>query len=326
MKNDDLKKIAKILKTAKKVAIFAHTEPDFDAIGSALALKLALNLINVQADFICSEVQTQTAISFFGTNFATTKFNENQYDTYISVDNPSKSRCEHANVFNSRSNSIVLDHHKNIDLNGKYNYIDTTKSSCCQIVFDFLLKGKYKINETIASYLFAGLSADTSSFINSNTTHESFLAAYKLVLLGANSNKFNQIFYKSTTEKEIAVKKFIYDNYKIQNDIVFCLISYDDMKKLKANKSDFSQVSSELIKLNKANIAFSIVEKEKNIYYVSFRSKIGFPVREIAEKLGGGGHLYACACKIYDDKINVNILSKRVLKEIKTIYQNKKGK
>lgn len=326
MKNDDLKKIAKVLKTAKKVAIFAHTEPDFDAIGSALALKSALNLINVKADYICSEVQTQTAISFFGENFATTKFDEKQYDTFISVDNPSKSRCEHANVFNCSSNSIVLDHHKNIDLNGKYNYIDTTKSSCCQIVFDLLLKGKYKINETIASYLFAGLAADTGSFIHSNTTQGSFLAAYKLKLLGANSDKFNEIFYKSITEKEINIKKFIYDNYKIQNGIVFCLISYDDMKKLKANKRDFSQVSSELNKLDKAKIAFSIVEKEKNMYYVSFRSKIGFPVREIAEKLGGGGHLYACASKIYDDKINVNLLSKRVLKEIKTIYQNKKEK
>ena len=317
MKNNSLIEIAKVLKKSKNVAIFAHSEPDFDAISSALALKYALEQRKINADYICKDAHIQSAKDFFGDKISLEKFDKNKYDTYISVDNPSKLRCEHAEIFSSQTNSIVLDHHKNLDFLGKYNYVDIEKSSCSEIVFLLLEKGKFKINKNVASMLYAGLSADSGSFINTNTNADSFLNAYKLVTLGADIARFNEIFYRSVSEKEIRIRKFIYENYHLDNGIAYCTISNEKIKKLKADKKDFSTVSSELIKLKKAKIAFSVIEKEPCKFYTSFRSKKDYSVREIAEKFGGGGHKCACAFKIEDKNTSVEKIKNNVLKEIK---------
>lgn len=317
MKNKDLKKIAKIIKKASSIAIFSHTEPDFDAIGSALGLKYSLELCGKRADFISSEKQTEKAEKIFGNDFCTKKFDRESYDLFINMDNPARSRCEHEEVFGENTNSILLDHHKSLDLQGKYNYTNTNKSSCAEIVLDLLEAGHFPIDKRVASCLYAGLSTDSGAFINTNTNADSFLAAYKLLKYGANSIKFNEEHYRSMTEKELNIRQFIYNHFKIEKNIAFCTVSQEDMKNLKANKRDFSQISSELIKFDKANVSFSVVEKEPKAFYFSFRAKEGFPVRDIAEKFGGGGHLYACAGKIVDQKATATSVAKLILKEVK---------
>ena len=61
----EIKKIIHALKVAKSIAIFSHSDPDFDAIGSSLGLKFALNNIGKNADYICNEEMSQTAKKFF---------------------------------------------------------------------------------------------------------------------------------------------------------------------------------------------------------------------------------------------------------------------
>ena len=87
-------------------------------------------------------------------------------------------------------------------------------------------------------------------------------------------------------------------------------------KYLRCTRPHFSQISSELIKLEKAKISLSVVEKEPKQFYFSFRAKEGFAVRDIAEKFGGGGHLYACAGKIVDQKATATSVAKLILKEM----------
>lgn len=317
MKSKDLKKIAKIIKKASSIAIFSHTEPDFDAIGSALGLKYSLELYGKKADFISSEKQTQKAEKIFGNDFYLAKFDKNNYDLFISVDNPTRSRCEHEEVFGLQTNSILIDHHKTRDLQGRNNYTDSTKSSCAEIVLKLLEVGHFPIDKKVATCLYAGLSTDSGAFINTNTNADSFLSAYKLLNYGADTTRFNEQYYRSITEKELHIKQFIYNNFKMEKNIAFCIVSQLDMKNLKANRHDFSQISSELIKLEKAKISLSVVEKEPKQFYFSFRAKEGFAVRDIAEKFGGGGHLYACAGKIVDQKATATSVAKLILKEVK---------
>ena len=323
MTNKNLKNIAKIIKKSSAVAIFGHTEPDFDALGSALGLKYALMLCGKRADFISTGRSTEVAKNIFGEDFATKKFDASNYDLYIIVDTPAPSRCEHPEVFNENTNSILLDHHKLNGLTAKYNYVNTDKSACAEIVLDILEIGHFKINKQVATCLYAGLSTDTGSFINSNTNANSFLSAYKLIKYGANTAEFNEKYYRSVTEKEIKIKQFVYNNFKLQDGIASCSITQEDIKQLKATKRDFSQISSELIKFEQTKVALSVVEKEPNQFYFSFRSKNGYPVRDIAEMFGGGGHLYACAGNIVDKKASSQAIAKKIVKAVKNKFNQK---
>ena len=50
-----LAELAKELKKEKRVAIFPHIRPDGDSIGSAFALKLALEKLGVGAEVVCAD-------------------------------------------------------------------------------------------------------------------------------------------------------------------------------------------------------------------------------------------------------------------------------
>lgn len=318
----EIKKIIHALKKAKSVAIFSHSDPDFDAIGSALGLKRALNNMGKKADFICDEEISAAPKKVFGDNFCVKNFDKKDYDLFVSLDNPTPSRCKCPECFSENTSSILIDHHRNLGLKAKYNYINIKRSSCSELVFEVLQKAKIKIDSIVATALYAGLSSDTNSFINSNTNADSLLDAHKLLKLGAEAAKFNEYYFRSLSSKEIEVKTFIYNNFKFDKNICYCLASQDDIKKLKANKRDFSAISSQLITFEKSLIAFSVVEKEPKEFYFSFRSKIGYPTREIAQQLGGGGHDYACAGKICDRNLSVEKVKRLIIKEIKKHYPN----
>ncbi len=303
--NDSLKKIAEVIKKSTSIALLTHIYPDFDALGSALSLYYGFKQLGKNVNiFICDKLSEKQKL-LVDESVVEKQCNSSLFDLFISTDTPSKKRLgTYSENFMKAQNSIVLDHHKNDDLKGTYNYVNTNSSSCSEISYKLLKTLNVRLTEEIVSLLYMGLSADTNSFTNSNTNKDSLYIAYNLIKLGANVSYINEIQYKTQTPKEIELKKYLYNNYKIENNIVYCLLSYQQLQKLGAVKADCDFYSSELISLQGADISFSLIESSKNYYEISFRSKTGYDVRTIAEQLGGGGHLCAAGAKIQGESIN----------------------
>ena len=62
---------------------------------------------------------------------------------------------------------------------------------------------------------------------------------------------------------------------------------------MNATKNDCDGFSRKLLTILGINKSFSLIEKSKNLYSVSFRSCSTTDVRKAAIKLGGGGHMCA---------------------------------
>ena len=77
----------------------------------------------------------------------------------------------------------------------------------------------------------------------------------------------------------------------------YCLVDYETLKSMKGKKTDCDCFSSELVSIKGIKYSFSLVEFEKNLFALSMRAKSGENVRNIAEKLGGGGHICAAGAK-----------------------------
>ena len=142
------------------------------------------------------------------------------------------------------------------------------------------------------------MSSDTNSFINSNTDLRSFETAIELVKNGADVSKLNELLYRMQTKKEIIFKKYLWNHYEIDGDCAYCLVSYEQLVKMKGKKSDCDAYSSSLISIQGVNYSFSIIEETEGCFSVSMRSKVGYDARAKAEKLGGGGHICAAGAKI----------------------------
>lgn len=296
---NNIKELAKVIKKAKSIAIFTHISPDFDALGSSFSLYYTLKSLGKNVNvFIKEKLNLHQKLLFEDiANHGTCK--EKEFDLFICVDVSALNRLgDYAYVFKNKSNNtMVIDHHVCIEQFCKYNYINNDRSSCCEIILDLLKAMKVKLDSKVASYLYAGLSSDTSSFQNSGTKINSHLAAIDLISYGADIHKVNQVLYETRSIKEIAFKKYLWNNFKIYKDCAYCLVDYKSITNLKGKKADCDTFSRSLVSIEGINRSFSLIEEKEGIFNLSMRSKIGYDVRTVAEKVGGGGHICAAGAK-----------------------------
>lgn len=297
--NSSFKKLSSVIKKAKSIAIFTHINQDEDALGSSVSLGLALKKIGKNAKvFICDKFTDAQEAIFKKDIISFSSCEPNEFDLMISTDVPSKQRMgKYAEVFCNFNNTIMLDHHTTVDLNPTYYYVDTLSSSCSELSYMLIKAMKIKIDKEIATYIYAGLSSDTSSFINSNVNESSFAVALELLKAGADTTKVNEKLYRMKSKKEVELTKYLWNNYVIKKDCAYCVVSFDTLKQLKAKKTDCDSFSRELVSISGVNMSFSLVEIERGLFSLSMRALSGFDVRSIAAKLGGGGHLCASGAK-----------------------------
>ena len=289
-----MKNLIKTIKNSKRVAIFAHTSPDSDCMGSLTALSLILNALNKQTKcFVDSNSFKTELVNVFNlTNALNEDVNAEEFDTFISVDVPSFGMLgKYGEVFKNFKNTISIDHHSSRDLTAKCVYVDSSKASCSEIIYDLALALKVKITSSIASALYAGIIGDTNCFQNDNTNAKCLFVASKLMQCGANAKDIVFWLTKYNTSEGLNLKKLVYENMVIKNQIAYAIITTKMQKE--AGTDEGGNIVNELLNLDNNKFAFVVKQKEKNTYSVSLRCKAGYNVSRIAEKFGGGGHKQA---------------------------------
>jgi phosphoesterase RecJ-like protein len=316
MMNKTFKQIKKEIKSANNIGLFCHRSPDMDCLGSMFALGTALEKMGKNVTLFCDEKLTSNQSKLVDKDrLEKNKLDANDFDLFISVDVAgAKQLGNFEQFFTSFPLTARIDHHKRDDDYALISFIDNTRSSCCEIVLDFIEYLGVKITPEIATYLYAGLSSDTNSFVNLNTNEKSFKTAMKLFNYGANITMVNEVEYRTISEKNIAMKKVLYHKVKLYKEgFAICLISNKDLKDNKADKTNCSTFSTEMVSIDGINMSCSIIEKEKDVYSLSFRSKRGYSSYQIAIQFGGGGHNEASGAtfiaddgqKVIDSVVNV---------------------
>ncbi len=321
-----LKEISKIIKKSKSFAIFTHVSPDCDALGSSFGLYLALEKLGKKAQiFVKEEFTLEQKQLFDETKVSRELCKIQDFDFFIMVDGSALNRMgDYGYVFKESKNTIVLDHHVCENFIATYNYIESESSSCCEVILKLLFLMKTKFDKDIATALYAGLSSDTASFRNTNTTAASFFAAYQLCNLGADTSKVNEAQYQSATLKDLEFEKYLLNNFITKGDLAYCCVDQETLKMLNGGKADCSSYSRNLVNIQGIHYSFSLVEAEPNVFSLSMRSKAGYDVRNIAVKLGGGGHI--CAAGSTFNAENMEQATQMVLNAIDEVFNAKAKK
>ena len=303
--NSSLKEISQEIKNAKSIAIFTHKNPDLDAFGSSLALYYACKQLGKDVDVFLKDDINERNLKLIGENPYKNDFTGKDYDRMISIDIwLQELHGAFADIFCNGRRKIVLDHHSSDSLKGDLTYRKPNYSSCSEVVNSLIKTMKIDFTEKIASLIFVGLTGDTNSFINTNVNAGSFYTAYKCVKANADITNINEIVYKTKTKKDIELEKYLLNNFKLEGDIAYCLVTLKTLEDFNAVKDDCGFYSSELLSMDGVNISFSIIEQSPNFYSVSLRGKYGYNVRDIATKFGGGGHINAAGIKKGANDIN----------------------
>lgn len=292
-----IKQTAKLLLNANSVALFAHTNPDGDTIGSCLGLKLALEQLGKKVGVFCDSELNNRLIAFEHTSDISQKFN-GRYDLYIAVDCSDINRVgDFGGIYSNFRETLTIDHHGG-EYFSKYNCVNDY-ASCCQIVFEIAKELGVSFDSQIATYLYMGLCTDTGNFAHSNTNGDCFRMAGELYNYGADIENVYRVFFRDTSlaETKLLARTLTRIRSYFDESVFLTYITLDDLAEFGLDYTTTSGIVSYAIDISTAKAGVCICEITPNHYKVSMRGK-GFSVRNVCREFGGGGHELASGCRI----------------------------
>lgn len=300
-----LKRIAKLIKKYDEIVIARHIGPDPDAISSQIALRDSIKLTYPNKNVYA----VGAGVSKYKFMGLLDKVDEDKLNDalLIVVDNPNTSRLDGVD-YTKYKEVIIIDHHPKEDLfmMASAYYVDEASSSAAQLVADFLMRSKFKMNSDIAGKLFVGIVADSDRFLLGYTTYNTFKLTSQL--LKKYPFDMSQLYSKLYERpiNEVKFQAYITTNL-IVTDNKFGYIVLDDkiQKELKVDSSSASNMINDFNYIKELYAwAFASYDNKTKLYKINIRSR-GPIINEIANKYNGGGHKLASGARIVEiDEVN----------------------
>ena len=188
------------IKGEKSVALFCHIRPDGDALGAALAFKLALQYLGIKAEVFCED--TVPPRFLFLSETATVKNSlDGEYGAFIAIDCADITRLGvFGEKFLAHKNTYTIDHHISNTRFAKINFVRETSSNC-ENILDLLDEMQVPINVQIANFLAMGIMTDTGNFRHKNVTPKTLYSAGRLVENGADLNTIYYHMFQAQTKQ-----------------------------------------------------------------------------------------------------------------------------
>lgn len=299
-------KAINLIKKCNNAAVFMHTSPDGDAIGSCLAIYAFLKKLGKVVHCFSEDTQKPVSDKLAFLPF-TNEFNQAKLQSYelaIAVDCGDYSRLgtNSAKLFSAAKTTILIDHHLGNAGFADVNIIETDAASTTQIIYKLLEQfDESLIDSQIADLLYAGMLTDSGSFVFPSTSAQTFEVASKLLEKGADSAGLAQILMRDTEYKVFRLKAKTLFNANFYNNHTIGLININlvDLQETNTEIDHTEGFINEIINIESVLVAISIIEIKKMVYKVSFRSKNDVSAEACAKCFGGGGHKYAAGCKMF---------------------------
>ena len=314
-----LDKILEQIQNAESIVILTHQTPDGDAIGSSLAMKLALENMGKSPDVIVPEVPE--VYNFLpGREDIKADSDVKQYELAISVDCATEMRRDGKEYVENAKHTIVIDHHGSNTMYGDFNYVNPVSPACCDIlagIFDY-----YDINITkdIGTCLLTGIITDTGGFKYPATTAETFEFAAELLRKGVNVSEIYKRTMDTMSRATFELTKRVMDRMEILEDgkVAFTYITKKDVNEVNAKPGDHEGLVN--IGRNLSGVQVSIFirqnEEDKDEYRVSMRTNGDVNASDICLMFGGGGHPRAAGATVEG---TIEEVKEKLMKEIKKV-------
>lgn len=290
-------KILEKIKQYNKIAIYGHIRPDGDCIGSQVGLRDIL-----KATYPNKEVkilgENSEYVKFVGTvDKATDKFCKEALA--IVVDTANKQRVSDQR-FLQAPEIIKIDHHEPISPYGDLMWVDTKFPACAQMIAYFYARNikTLKLPKSAAIALYTGMVTDTSRFKYQTVDKLTHQLAALMCDAGAIPSDIDKHLSKVTLNEVELKGEIIKNSVKLPGGFIYYILKDKTMKEFKVSYEDATAMVNELGDIEGYPIwAFIIEDLTRNEIRVRLRSN-GPEVDKIANKYNGGGHRFACGCRL----------------------------
>lgn len=311
-----LDEIKEKLDNSKNILVLVHDNPDGDAIGSGVAMYLALKNMGKEVDFILPSYPSCFREVLNLDNIVKQDEDvKDSYDLAISLDCASTKQVHLYDVYEKVDNKINIDHHPSNTMFGDFNYINSDSPACAQllyVVFNYL---NIEITTDIAKALVAGIITDTGGFKYSGVTEETFAITADLLSHGFKiADIYQKVFSEKSKSKfllhQIAMNRI---EFLLDGKLAYTYITDEDFKSVDAEDGDSDGIVEMGRDVDGVEVSLYLRVKEDGEIKGSLRSNEYVNVSELAQIYGGGGHIRAAGFTLPKDftleKAKTNLVS-----------------
>lgn len=288
------------IKQYETIIIHRHVRPDPDAYGSQAGLSKLIEL-NYPEKKVFITGQEESSLNFL------VRMEEVPDEAYegalvIVCDTANQARIDDQR-YDQGNELIKIDHHPVVDEYGDIQWVDTSASSTCEMIYELYLhmkKDGAEMSGEAARLIYAGIVGDTGRFLFPSTTTRTLSYASELVYYDFDRSALYNEMYK-TPLPVAKLKGHILKNVRLKSaGYATISLTKDVLKEYGMTASETSALVGVLGDIEGILSWVFFVEEEESIR-VRLRSK-GPVINKIAEQHNGGGHPMAAGATASDWK------------------------
>ncbi len=298
----DLQAVVDAIRSHDRFVVAAHENPDGDALGSLVAMTLALRTLGKDVVmYLSGSAPTPAEYRFLDLSDLQRELpDDTEERVFLAVDCANERRIGPDNEPIDRAEVVVnVDHHHDNSRFGAVNLVVADASSTSEIVRDVLRKLDVPLNAEIAEALYVALVTDTGRFQYTNTTPKALRLAAELVEAGADVHGIFRHVYESVQFAKLKLLARALERAKLFEGgrLVITYLLKDDFGDVGAEEPYSEGIIDYLRAVEGSEMVALIREPPRNegpARRVSLRSSHDeVDVSAIARNVGGGGHRQA---------------------------------
>ncbi len=298
-----LERIWKELLSHEEVVILTHKSPDGDAIGSVLAMSMALESAGVKTR-LYNRHDVPVVYRFLPgwekIGVVESLDPATLPNCILILDASELSRISLFKETPPGTRTVLIDHHRPREPFGDLPFVDTSSASTGELVLRLLETNGVEITPEIALALYTAVFTDTGGFRYPNTSARALYAGYKLVSYGADPTLTPLHVYSSYPGGRPRLLGLALNTLGGSEEglVAWMEVTLEMFKATGTMAEDTEDFVDYPRSIKGVEVALFFREREVGGVKVSLRSKSWMNVAAVAAIFGGGGHKNAAGCEI----------------------------
>lgn len=289
--------IADVIRQRRRFLVTSHVRPDGDAIGSSMAMALALRCLGKDVRVVMRDPAPPPMAAFAGVSeieLATRV--DDAADAVLVMECGDLARTGLDGLADAFL--INVDHHDGNTRFGALNWLDLSAAACGEMVFDLIRALGVPLSREMAEHVYLAVLTDTGSFRHSHITARTFEVCRACAEAGVDAAALARTVYDSYPLARLKLAAAVLNRMELDETGRVAVISVDRAQAAAygASYEDTEGLINQPLTVKEIQAVVFFKEQGPGDWRVSLRSKGDIDVSAIARQFGGGGHRNAAGC------------------------------
>lgn len=289
-----LNRIRDVVGQGQRFLVTSHARPDGDAIGSQLALALALRALGKDVRIVNRDPVPEPYRPFPGAgDIEIAESVEGPFDAAFVLECGDLTRPGVAGL--DKYWTVNIDHHLGNTGYGAINWLDESAAACGELVLELIDALQVPLSVDIATHVYIAILTDTGSFHHANITARTFDICRRAAEVGVDAAAVAREVFDSHSIGKLKLMGALLAGMRLEFEGRLAVLHLDEalLQQTGGSRDDTEGLINLPLAVRDIQAVVMFKSERQGETRVSLRSKGSVDVRAVAARYGGGGHTNA---------------------------------